>query len=149
MGDTVITPLIVTDVDFRNPWFRKVEQLGWYWLGRVRELSVYRPPPFGRQFSLKALYPQARRRAKHVGRVALSVKKPLLCEMVLFRAQSKGRKGPRSTTTDCHHTAQWTYELTAKEPWALVTNLTMEAMSPQKLVNIYQKRMQIEEPLEI
>ena len=38
-----------------------------------------------------------------------------------------------------------TYELTAKEPWALVTNLTMEAMSPQKLVNIYQKRMQIEE----
>lgn len=62
--------------------------------------------------------------------------------MVLFRAPSKGQ---RSTTTDCHHTAQWTYELTAKEPWALVTNLTIEAMSPQKLVNIYQKRMQIEE----
>ncbi|MCU7961408.1 IS4 family transposase [Shewanella sp. SW32] len=140
-----ITPLIVTDAGFRNPWFRKVEQLGWYWLGRVRGLSVYRPHPFGRQFSLKALYPKASRRAKHVGRVALSVKKPLLCEMVLFRAPSKGRKGQRSTTTDCHHTAQWTYELTAKEPWALVTNLTIEAMSPQKLVNIYQKRMQIEE----
>lgn len=70
----------------------KIEQLGWYWLGRVRGLSVYRPP-FSHQFSLKALYPQARRRAKHVGRVALSVKQPLLCEMVLFRAQSKGRKG--------------------------------------------------------
>lgn len=140
-----VTPLIVTDAGFRNPWFRKVEQLGWYWLGRARGLSVYRLHPFGRQFSLKALYARASSRAKYVGRVALSVKKPLLCEMVLFKARGKGRKGQRSTTTDCHHTAQWTYELTAKEPWALVTNLTMEAMPPKKLVNLYQKRMQIEE----
>ncbi|WP_281214397.1 transposase, partial [Shewanella insulae] len=44
-----VTPLIVTDAGFRNPWFRKVEQLGWYWLGRARGLSVYRLHPFGRQ----------------------------------------------------------------------------------------------------
>lgn len=37
--------------------------------------------------------------------------------------------------------------MTAKEPWALVTNLTMEAISPKKLANLYQKRMQIEETL--
>lgn len=58
-----------------------------------------------------------------------------------MRWYCSGPQGQRSTTTDCHHTAQWRYELTAKEPWALVTNLTMEAISPQKLVNIYQKRM--------
>jgi len=140
-----VTPLIVTDAGYRNPWFREVEKLGWYWLGRARGLSVYRPHPNGRQVSLKELYPSASSRAKHVGRVALSVKKPLLCELVLFKERAKGRKGQRSTTTDCHHTAQWTYERTAKEPWALVTNLTMEAMPPKKLVNLYRKRMQIEE----
>lgn len=81
--------------------------------------------------------------SRNIGQVALSVKKPLLCEMVLFRTRSKGRKGQRSTITDCYHTAQWTYELTTKEPWALVTNLTMEAMPPQKLVNLFQKRINI------
>lgn len=25
-----ITPVIVMDAGFRNPWFRKIEQLGWY-----------------------------------------------------------------------------------------------------------------------
>ena len=140
-----MTPLIVTDAGFRNPWFRQVEKLDWYWLGRARGLSVYRQHPNGRQFSLKELYPSATSRAKHVGRIALSVKKPLICEMVIFKERSKGRTGQRSTTTDCHHTAQWTYERTAKEPLALVTNLTMEAIPPKKLVNIYRKRMQIEE----
>jgi len=29
-------PLIVTDAGYRNTWFREVERLGWFWLGRVR-----------------------------------------------------------------------------------------------------------------
>ncbi len=31
-----VTPLIVTDAGYKNPWFKSIEKLGWYWLGRVR-----------------------------------------------------------------------------------------------------------------
>ncbi len=29
-------PIIVSDTGFRNTWFRQVESMGWFWLGRVR-----------------------------------------------------------------------------------------------------------------
>lgn len=30
-----VTPILVTDVGFRTPWFRGVSALGWHWLGRL------------------------------------------------------------------------------------------------------------------
>ncbi|WP_427901927.1 hypothetical protein [Motilimonas cestriensis] len=30
------TPILITDAGYRNTWFRQVEALGWYWLGRLR-----------------------------------------------------------------------------------------------------------------
>ncbi len=37
------------------------------------------------------------------------------------------------------------YSASAKEPWVLATNLPVEIRTPKQLVNIYSKRMQIEE----
>jgi hypothetical protein len=31
-----ITPIIVTDAGFRGTWFKRVNQLNWHWMGRVR-----------------------------------------------------------------------------------------------------------------
>lgn len=33
----------VTDAGFRSPWFRAVEKLGWYWLGRLRHRTLVKP----------------------------------------------------------------------------------------------------------
>ena len=39
-----VTPIVVTDAGFRSPWFRAVDALGWYWLGRLRHTTrAYRP----------------------------------------------------------------------------------------------------------
>lgn len=36
-------PILVTDAGFRAPWFRAVEAMGWYWLGRLRHRTLVKP----------------------------------------------------------------------------------------------------------
>jgi hypothetical protein len=31
-----LRPIVVTDAGFRGPWFAYLNQLGWYWVGRIR-----------------------------------------------------------------------------------------------------------------
>ncbi|MFB4243000.1 transposase, partial [Escherichia fergusonii] len=62
-----------------------------------------------------------------------------------YKSRSKGRKNQRSTRTHCHHPSPKIYSASAKEPWVLATNLPVEIRTPKQLVNIYSKRMQIEE----
>ena len=106
-------PLIVTDAGYRNTWFREVEKLDWFWLGRVRG---------------------------ELGR-----KSPINACLHLFKAKSKGRKDQRSSKAGRHHNAQQNYRDSSKEPWLLATNIPAESLSSKKLVNLYAKRMQIEE----
>jgi len=37
-------PILITDAGFRNPWFRAVEAIGWYWVGRVRGTILFTRP---------------------------------------------------------------------------------------------------------
>jgi len=63
----------------------------------------------------------------------------------LFKAKSKGRKDQRSSKAGRHHNAQQNYRDSSKEPWLLATNIPAESLTSKKLVNLYAKRMQIEE----
>lgn len=38
-----VKPILVTDAGFRAPWFRAVEAMGWYWLGRLRHRTLVKP----------------------------------------------------------------------------------------------------------
>ena len=37
------SPILLTDVGFRTPWFRAVESMGWQWLGRLRNTPYLKP----------------------------------------------------------------------------------------------------------
>ncbi|EIQ65099.1 hypothetical protein ECEPECA12_1594, partial [Escherichia coli EPECa12] len=83
--------------------------------------------------------------SKTLGYKRLTKSNPISCQILLYKSRSKGRKNQRSTRTHCHHPSPKIYSASAKEPWVLATNLPVEIRTPKQLVNIYSKRMQIEE----
>ncbi len=83
--------------------------------------------------------------SKTLGYKRLTKSNPISCQILLYKSRSKGRKNQRSTRTHCHHPSPKIYSASAKEPWILATNLPVEIRTPKQLVNIYSKRMQIEE----
>ncbi|WP_334020824.1 IS4 family transposase [Alteromonas sp. S015] len=105
-------PLIVTDAGYRNTWFREVEKLGWFWLGRVRGEVGFREHGQSKWCSNKSFYPSANAKARYLGFGELGRKRPIDAYLHLYKAKSKGRKDQRSS---------------------------------KQLVNLYAKRMQIEE----
>ena len=138
-------PLIITDAGYRNTWFREVEKLGWFWLGRIRGEVGFRESGQSKWRSNKTFYPSANEKARYLGFGDLGRKSPIEACLHLFKARSKGRKDQRSSKAGRHHNAQQNYRDSSKEPWLLATNLPAESMTSKQLVNLYAKRMQIEE----
>lgn len=138
-------PLVVTDAGYRNPWFREVAALGWFWLGRVRGEVGFQHHGSRDWQSNKAFYPQASARAQYLGAGKLGRKSPINCHLHLYKASKKDRQDTRSSRAGRHHTAQGAYRKGSKEPWLLATNLPEKAMTSSQVVSLYGKRMQIEE----
>jgi hypothetical protein len=137
-------PIIISDAGFRNTWFRQVESMGWFWLGRVRgEVSVKLPnQPW---CCNKTLYPEATSKPRFLGECELAKRSPLTCSAYLYKSQPKGRKAHRHSRTCQKHSAGSVFLKGAKEPWLLVTNLHNSIMNGVQVTQLYAKRMQIEE----
>ena len=138
-------PLIVTDAGFKNPWFRAVEQQGWFWLSRVRGRVGIADIGCGNWKPASKMNDIASGRCRYLGLRRLARSEPVTCGIYLYRAKSRGRQSQRSSTTNSHHSGSESYSRAAKEAWILATNLPENAFKPVQLVKLYRKRMQIEE----
>ncbi|EOD5330340.1 IS4 family transposase, partial [Vibrio parahaemolyticus] len=137
-------PIIVSDAGFRNTWFRQVESMGWFWLGRVRgEVSIKLPEEDW--CWNKTLYPAANSKVRYLGECKLAKRSPLKCCAYLYKSQPKGRKAHRHSRTCQKHSAGKVFNKGTKEPWLLVTNISNQILNGVKITNLYAKRMQIEE----
>jgi hypothetical protein len=43
-----VCPMLVTDAGFRGTWFRLVEEMGWHWVGRIRNRTLVHQQTGGR-----------------------------------------------------------------------------------------------------
>jgi hypothetical protein len=138
-------PIIVSDAIFRTPWFKAIENKGWYWLGRVRG-NITLSTDLEAWHSCKSWFKRATDKAGHVESIYYGKTVRFKCQGVLFRGKNKGRKklnkrGGQSQCTTVKYQQQ-----KAKEPWLLIFKLPkMFADKPQKVVDLYKQRMQIEE----
>lgn len=140
-----VVPLIVSDAGFKVPWYKSVEDHGWYWLSRVRGKVRFADIGAQNWQPISKLHSQASSRAKSLGDKKLTQGNPINCQIVLYKSLPKGRKNQRSTRTNCHHPSPKVYSASAKEPWVLATNFPPAARTPKQLVKLYAKRMQVEE----
>ena len=138
-------PIIVTDAGFRGPWFREVEKLGWHWLGRVRNAVNYRLHSRATWRRTTDLYYRANKHMNYLGPADLSRKRPYPCHLYLYKKPKQHRKANRSVLHYAKHSNSDVFEKQQTDPWLIATNLSPEDFSPKRIMQLYGKRMQIEE----
>ena len=137
-----MTPILVTDAGFRNPWFRAVEAMGWYWLGRLRHRTFFTRP--GMTAQKDAWLPcLATSRPQDLGKVEIARYRPLLARLVLFRKVPQGRKHRTRLGEVARSRASRKAAAREREPWLIVASPQL-VISPKQMVKLYARRMQIE-----
>ena len=135
-------PILVTDAGFRGPWFHAVQQLGWDFVGRVRNRIKYLNPQTGRWCYTDSLYKLATAKTQHLGQVRMSKRHGYWHRLYLVRAHAphigrhKRRRGDQPNGL---------YRRLHRAPWLLVTSLPHERGSARRIKQIYSLRMQIEQ----
>jgi hypothetical protein len=136
------SPILVTDAGFQNEWFDAVEKLGWDFVGRLRGKRKH--VSLGEAWlRLPEVFALAGKKVKDLGicklrKVASRTHRLVLSE----KRRLKGRHRLSTLGTRRQRTADNQRSDAAREPLLLVTSLRDPAAD---IVNIYGKRMQIEE----
>lgn len=139
-------PIIVTDAGFRAIWFAYILQLGWDFVGRLRNKNAVCMDNASTWSLSSSYFEQANSKPSHIGQGLLTQEGKVPAHFVLYKSASKGRKvltlnkrKQRSGKKDK------SYAKSNREPWLLVTSLTMAQLNPACIVNIYRQRMRVEE----
>ena len=130
--------IIVSDAGFKGPFFKAVLALGWDFLGRVRGTTKAISPD-GETVAKEDFYARASIVPVALGTFQLFVNQRIPCRLVIVRKRRKpGRKRPPPKCKEERELRQ-----AALDPWLLATSLS--SGEAQHIVNLYKKRMQIEE----
>ena len=138
-------PIICTDAGFKVPWFKAIEAQGWYWLARTRGMVKCRLDGENDWSFTHKYHKKATGKPTELNGLQLSKAQKYACRGVLFRGVNKKRHNynRQGITTKCNNNKA--HAKSAKEPWFLVSNLPRDSFKPHQLVNLYKRRMSIEE----
>jgi len=143
--DDSCRPILVTDAGFRAPWFKAVEELGWDWVGRIRNTTLVCEAGGFLWMHCKSLYTRASRQPRALGAFVVTKSNPVDCFLYLVRSKKRGRV--RKTTRGTPSKANQSLKVAARgrEPWLIASSLPNSSAMAKKVVRIYRQRMQIEE----
>jgi hypothetical protein len=139
-SDTAV--IIVTDGGFRTPWFAAVRALGWDYIGRVRGHIHCQLPDEAWQ-DVQGLHARAGYTPRYLGKGLLGKTSDTQCATYFFII--KQRPQGRQKTKPLYPDAEQRYALLQTEPWVIVTSLEGGQKRARTLINLYEKRMQIEQ----
>ncbi len=135
------TPIIVTDAGFHLPWFDTIRELGWHYVGRVRNATKVLHK--GRWKSLRSIRKTAGNRDRGLGVVSIRKKAPRNHRLILAKTpRLKGRKRKTRSGAVGQRKDDRKRSKAAREPWTLATSLLSR---PSAVVAVYALRMQIEQ----
>ena len=139
------TPIIVTDAGFRAPWFMAVREMGWHFVGRLRNKNLVLMESTETWKLSSLFFEQATGKPVHLGHALLTEKEQVPTHMILYKGKSKNRHKRNLNKKISTSGKSKRHSKAAKEPWLLVTSLTLAKENPNHIVNIYRQRMRIEE----
>lgn len=137
-------PIVVTDAGFRNSWFRYIEKLQWDYVGRVRNNTKYFSESMPWQ-SIKTIYDTATSKPSYKGKVLLAQHNPLVCHFYLIKQPKKYRVKRNLVGKKVRCSSSLKHEVRENEPWLIASSIDQREMSALAIINLYKKRMQIEE----
>jgi len=139
------TPIIVTDAGFRGPWFMAVRQMGWHFVGRLRNKNLVLIEGAPTWELSSSFFEQATGKPSHLGHALLTEKQQIPAHVVLYKGKNKNRHKRNLNKKISASSKSKRYSKAAQEPWVLVTSLHQAPNNPNHIVNIYRQRMRIEE----
>ncbi len=138
-------PIVITDAGFRGAWFKLVERMGWYWIGRIRNRDMVSPAIGGEWAGCKTLYPLATGQAASLGQFNYVRNHPMLCRLVLVKHADQKRHKKSRLGKRVHSSRSQKNARAQREPWLLAASPELDHLSAQAVVAVYAQRMQIEE----
>lgn len=138
-------PILITDAGFRSVWFRLVNRMGWYWIGRIRNRDMVSPAGDGPWAGCKTLYAQATVKAKSLGQYHYVRNHPVSCRLVLIKRPPKGRHKKSCQGKAVRSSRSLKNARSQREPWLLAVCPRLAHLSAEAVVAVYAQRMQIEE----
>lgn len=137
--------IIIMDAGFYCEWFKAIESFGWYWVCRVRQGKSFKFLDSESWLTVKKFIPDVKDKTTNYEQILLTRRHNYPCRLVTTKRASKGRvlKDSRGNTNGRNGCGR--YKSGAKEPWLLATNLPSGEYKAIEIVNLYSKRMQIEE----
>jgi hypothetical protein len=145
MLPTGCVPILITDAGFRGTWFRLVNRMGWYWIGRIRNRDMVSPANDDAWIGCKTLYPLATAQAKSLGQYSYVRNHPVSCRLVLIKRIRQGRHKKGKLGSRVHSSQSLKIARSQREPWLLAVSPKLVHLSAQAVVAVYAQRMQIEE----
>lgn len=138
-------PIVVTDAGFTVPWFRMVKARGWDFVGRVKNRTYLLKDGDAWWWRAEALHAGAGPRPECLGRYTLAMSNPLACSVYRYGKPPKGRTKRNLNGSKSRAKHSLKQAKGQREPWLLATSLAPEAQLAREVVNVFAKRMQIEE----
>ena len=140
-----IRPIVVTDAGFRGTWFRLVEDLGWDWVGRIRNRTLVQLAGADTWTPCKDWYAAATTRHTTLGEMRLVRSHPLRCSLHLLRQPAKGRRHKSVLGHPVRSSSSRKQAARAREPWLIASSPGLRDCRAKRMMQIYRQRMQIEE----
>jgi len=140
-----LKPVLVADAGFKNPWFKQVDKLGWYWVGRIRHITHFCTKHSSHWHKCRDIAEIATEKPEYLGEIILAKSNPLERFAHVYRKPLKGRNKITQGKRASRRSNSCIYGRNPREPWFIVTNMSITILSAQQAINIYYTRMQIEE----
>jgi len=138
-------PILITDAGFRGVWFRLVNRMGWYWIGRIRNRDMVSLANNDTWVGCKTLYALATGTVKSLGQYSYVRNHPVPCRLVLIKRINRDRHKKSKLGKLVHSICSLKYARAQREPWLLAVSPKLDHLSAQAAVAVYAQRMQIEE----
>lgn len=138
------TVIVVMDAGFHCEWFEAIEVFGWYWVCRIRQGKSLKFREAKEWLTVKDFIAQVKEKTTNYDHVLLTRRHEYSCRLVTTKRSPKGRQLKDTPGNTNGRGGSGRYKSAAREPWLLATNLPADYKSTE-VVNLYSKRMQIEE----
>ena len=142
-------PIVITDAGFRTPWCRAVLDMGWDYVGRVRGTVKLRrvdgPSPSSWTLCAKLHRQAPRNGTRELGAYHMGQRALLPTRLIVHKAPRKGRHAKTVTGRARRDGVSRKAARSAREPWLLATSLSPKEATMRCVVNLYARRMRIEE----
>jgi hypothetical protein len=115
-------PVIVADAGFRGPWFIAIRQMGWHFVGRLRNKNLVLLENMQIWQLSSSFFEQATGKPTHLGYALLTEEKQIPVHLVLYKGKSKNRHKRNLNKEISASGKSKKYSNAAKEPWLLVTS---------------------------